>query len=305
MGELCFMRFHPDFKLARFLPRAIFTPGSLGLVRWGFKQLAKWKKGLWKRIDLPSGQYVLQISPKPPSQPGPVVMWIHGGGLIMGTPEQETELCIEIAKRSDVTVVIPSYRLAPEQPFPAALDDLSEAFEWITKQPWADCSRLTVGGNSAGGGLAAGFVLNTLKADIRPGALILHQPMLDVETCARPDPDLKSLRIWSAASNRFAWNAYLKNVSGPVPATASPALANNAQLSGFPPTWLSVGTADLFHDETNRFSERLSASGVPNHFYPIDGAFHGFESFAPKAAVSRKFATDLTRWIRNTSHTKT
>lgn len=297
------MRFHSDLKFARFLPRAIFTPSTFRLVRWLFSQSRKRKPGDWQRIDLPNGQYLLVVGSKDPSCP--VLMWLHGGGLVLGTPEQEVGFCSDIAKRANVTVVIPSYRLAPEHPYPSALNDLGVAYHWIAEQPWCDPDQLAIGGNSAGGGLAAGLLLTLQKASIRPCALILHQPMLDADTCSRPDPDPKSIRIWSAATNRFSWNAYLNGLSSPVPSAASPAKASDAELSEFPPTWLSIGTSDLFFDETAKLADRLSVLGKAPRFYRIEGAFHGFESIAPNAGITQKFMGDLSQWISNICDTKT
>jgi acetyl esterase/lipase len=271
------------------LPRAVFTPRTLPLARAAFGALTWLTPGKGARIRQPNGQRIyLHRPPTPVATPTPALLWVHGGGTVMGTPEQEARLCREIARRLGIVVAAPGYRLAPQHPWPAALDDLDGALAWLAAEPGIDPARIAVGGDSAGGGLAACLAIH---AHGRPGPKpvfqILHEPMLDEATRRRPDPDPAGLRLWSARTNRFGWTAYLSAIDGAVPATASAGRLDDAR--GLPPAWIGCGTADLFHDEAKAYARQLEADGVRAAFHPVTGAFHGFLTFAPKAEVSRSY----------------
>lgn len=297
------MSFHPDFANARLLPSRLFSTRTLPLVRAGFSLMSRLVRVPRQRVELDNGQYLLILSPRGQPPAGPVLLWLHGGGLVMGAPELELRLCRRISRLTGLTIVLPSYRLAPRHRYPAALDDALTAYEWLTDQHWQQAEQILVGGSSAGGGLAAALILALQPRGQVPKAAFLHQPMLDAATCDAPDPKPAEVRLWDGSCNRIAWNAYLADQPPPYPATAVPANASDAQLAAFPPTWLSVGTADLFHPEATTFARRLQAAGVATRFYPLPGAFHGFETFAPGAATTRRFFADFSAAL--TQATKT
>lgn len=211
----------------------------------------------------------------------------------MGAPELERNLCLEISKRTGIPIILPSYRLAPKHPYPAALQDVTDAYDWLARQDWVDQENIIIGGTSAGGGLAAALTLALQERDIVPRALFLHQPMLDHRTCDKPDPPKKRLRLWNGQANRFAWSAYLQSTPLPVPPTASPAMANTTQLARFPKTWISVGTEDLFYTEAKTFSERLSQAGIAFDWVPVQGAFHGFETLGLQSPLTQCFLDEF------------
>ena len=182
-----------------------------------------------------------------------------------------------------MTVASVDYRLAPEHPYPAALEDCYSALAWLAGLPAVDRNRLAIGGASAGGGLAAALALLARdRGEVAPVCQVLAYPMLDDRssaTAAKPN-----YRLWSTRSNRFGWTAYLGDAD---PREAVPGRRDD--LSGLAPAWIGVGTHDLFHDEDLAYARRLTEAGVPCHVEVVPRAFHGFDLVAPKARVSQRF----------------
>jgi acetyl esterase/lipase len=216
---------------------------------------------------------------------GPALLWIHGGGYVIGKAAQDDVLCRRFAREVGATVASVDYRLAPEHPYPAPLEDCYSALQWLTRLPSVDSSRVAIGGASAGGGLAAALALLTRdRGEISLAAQLLVYPMLDDRTVDRKDLDHPGHRLWNQPSNKFGWSAYLGDAD---PEMVVP--ARREDLSGLPPAWLGVGTFDLFHDEDLAYAERLKAAGVPCEVEVVPGAFHGFDGIVPKAQVSQSF----------------
>lgn len=281
-------------RAARRLPRAVFTPLTFPLVRAMVAVTARLApRGGAERHRLATGQRLYLHRPATPcADPVPALLWIHGGGLVIGAPELEAELARTIADRLGIVVAAPAYRLAPRHPYPAALDDLDAAFDWLATLPGIDQARLAIGGDSAGGGLAACLAIRRRDGDgPKPCVQLLHQPMLDEATRDRPDPGPDATRMWNGATNRFGWGAYLAGIAGPVPPTAS--AARLADPAGLAPAWIGCGTADLFHDEAETYATRLAAAGVATRFRSAPGGFHGFATMAPKAETARTYLDDM------------
>lgn len=152
-----------------------------------------------------------------------------------------------------------------------------------------DAARIAIVGESAGGGLGAALALLARdRGDIQPAVQVLSYPMLDDRTAAQTDEHPSRRRLWNATSNRFGWDAYLGPLAGgAVPGLAAPARAQ--ELSGLAPAWIGVGTYDLFHDEDVTYADRLRDAGVSCDLVIIPGAYHGFDHFEARAAVSRDF----------------
>ena len=276
--------FHPDLrKVARLAPRALVGPRSLRVVR-ALSSLQRGRShGDVEVLTLSSGVGVRLHRPTGVSQPAPALLWIHGGGYVMGSAQQDDRLCRRFARELGITVAAVDYRLAPEHPYPASLEDCYSALTWLAALPAVDPARVAIGGASAGGGLAAALALLARdRGEVTPTLQLLAYPMLDDRTGAGPDNP--NYRLWGPKSNRFGWAAYL---GGADPQVAVPARRDD--LSGLPPAWSGVGTHDLFHDEDLAYAERLTQAGVPCQVQVIDGAFHGFDQVVPKAAVSRAF----------------
>lgn len=220
---------------------------------------------------------------RPTSQPRPAdsspgLIWIHGGGLILGS-HKENSVCSALVAALGIPVVSVKYRLAPEHPFPAALDDLFAVVSSIHagKLPGVDPDRLAVGGQSAGGGLAASLAQRLLDEDMNAAGQLLIYPMLDDRTAVQTDIGDREHKAWNKCSNLTGWTSYLGTTPGQEtpPPYAVPARRDN--LSGLPPAWVGVGSADMFHHESVEYAERLQAAGVPCETTIVQDAIHGFD----------------------------
>jgi acetyl esterase/lipase len=278
--------FHPELRSsARLLPKQMITPVTLPFVRAASRLL-------WRNI--PRGVEVLTLGSgvkvrlhRPPNHTasGPALLWMHGGGYVTGDAAQDDDLCRRFARELGATVAAVNYRLAPEHPYPAPVEDCYDALSWLAALPGVDPARVAIGGASAGGGLTAALALLVRdRGEIPVAAQVLVYPMLDDRTTQRTDLDHPGLRLWNPSSNRFGWQAYLRDADRDV---AVP--ARREDLTGLPPAWIGVGTLDLFHDEDLAYAERLRAAGVACEVMVVPGAFHGFDGIAPRAEVSRAF----------------
>jgi acetyl esterase/lipase len=227
------------------------------------------------------------------AEPSGALLWIHGGGLIMGTAEGGNDLCSQVAAELGVLVISVDYRLAPEHPFPAGLDDCLAALAWMhshADELGIDASRIAVGGDSAGGGLTAALAQ---MAHDRGGPAICFQllqyPMLDDRTALRRDPAATGALIWTLKSNLFAWTAYLGHPLEDGEDRPYAAPARRSDLSGLPPAWLGVGDIDLFHDEDLDYATRLEQAGVPCDLHVVPGMYHAADGIAASAASMQEF----------------
>ncbi len=219
------------------------------------------------------------------------LLYIHGGGLIGGSVDGYDSRCMHYASGTGITVVSVDYRLAPEHPYPAALDDATYALRWLhahASDIGIDARRIGVGGDSAGGCLAAATVIR--NRDQRGPAIacqMLVYPMLDYRTTG-PDPRFTGPFIgWGFADNITGWGAYLGTEGMTAPdAAASPTLTTD--LAGLPPTYLDTGTMDIFLDEDIAFAKRLQSAGVELDAHIWNGAPHGFDYVAPRSALGRR-----------------
>ena len=233
---------------------------------------------------------------------GAALLWIHGGGLILGHPKANDDLCGHYARQLGLVVVSVRYRLAPENPYPAAIDDCFAAWTWLLENAedlGVDPSRVIVGGQSAGGGLAA--ALCPRRADTggaQPAGQWLVYPMLDDRTAANHSLDPIEHLIWNNRFNRFGWSSYLGHEVGQktTPEWAVP--ARRQDLSGLPAAWIGVGTLDLFLEENKRYAQRLRDAGVECELDLVEGVPHGFEALAPKASVSMAFSGRAEAFVR-------
>lgn len=275
---------HPELRsAARFVPRKLVSAWTLPALR-RLTGLTGGRNDDIEVLTLPSGVGVRLHRPVGVSGPAPALLWIHGGGYVIGTPAQDDILCRRFADTLGITVAAVRYRLAPEHPYPAPLEDCYSALQWLAGLPAVDPGRIAIGGSSAGGGLAAALALLTRdRAEINPVLQLLVYPMLDDRSVGRHLDDTGH-RLWNATSNRFGWQSYLGAAD---PEVAVP--ARRTDLAGLPPAWLGVGTLDLFHDEDLEYARRLQSAGVPCEVHLVPGAFHGFDGIAPKASISRQF----------------
>lgn len=225
------------------------------------------------------------------------VLWIHGGGLVLGDLRQDDPLCTDTARRHGAVVVSANYRLAPEHPFPAPLDDCFATWVWLLNAApdlGIDPDRIVIGGQSAGAGLAAALVQRIHdEGGRRPVAQWLFCPMLDDRTAADRALDAVRHRVWNNRANRTGWTSYL-NGSAHRPYAVP---ARREDLTGLPPAWIGVGDIDLFHDEDLAYASRLRAAGVEVTVDVVPGGPHGFESWARTAPTAQAYLERSQAWL--------
>jgi len=216
-------------------------------------------------------------------RPAGALLWIHGGGYVAGDPITSHRVCSGIAGQLGIVVINVGYRLAPEHPFPAGLDDCYAALRWLHERAddlGVDVGRIAVGGESAGGGLAAALAqLAYDRAEVPVCLQLLVYPMLDDRTVL--DQTRPKTLVWSPTSNRFGWTAYLGHPPRLREDRPYAVPARRDDLNGLPPAWIGVGDLDLFHDEDVAYAERLQAAGVDCQVEVVSGMYHGAYGMAP------------------------
>jgi acetyl esterase/lipase len=247
--------------------------------------------------EVPGGLDVLVYEPPGRSWPSGALLWIHGGGTILGRPEMDHQLCSRIARHVGIPVVSARYRLAPEHPFPAGLDDCSAALRWLhdcADELGVDPARIAVGGASAGGLLAAAVVHRAHDEQLPVAFQALVYPMLDDRTVLRTDHGGRGRILWTPRSNAFAWGAYLGAVPGSVEPPPYAVPARREDLGGLPPAWIGVGDLDLFHDEDLDYALRLEKADVPVTVRVEPGMYHAAEvELHATVASMRAFQEDM------------
>jgi acetyl esterase/lipase len=288
--------FDPEYQsAARFLPRGIARSWNLPLLRALGALTGRGPDPDDVEIeDTGAGSVRVHRPSQPGDGPGPAVLWLHGGGFLMGSPKQDDALCRRIADELGAVVAAPVYRLSPKHAFPAALDDAYAALTWLAKRDDVDASRIAVAGASAGGGLAAQIALHAReRGEIGLAAQILVYPMLDDRTVLRTDLEEGGFRLWDNRSNRVGWSAYLGHEAGATEASPIAVPARNEDLRGLPPAWIGVGALDLFCDEDMAYAERLRAVDVPCETIVVDGVFHGFDGIVADSSATRRFRESM------------
>jgi acetyl esterase/lipase len=282
-----------------------------------------WFLGLMRRLPGPRGLHAeerwiarpdgsrlrVRVYRGPGQREGvPGILWLHGGGYVLGSPEQDGAAYRRTVGATGGVVVAPAYRLGPEAPYPAALDDAYTALLWLrdhAAELGVREDQLAVAGNSAGGGLTAAV---TLLARDRGEVSVAFQmplyPMID-DRCTTESARENDSPVWDAVSNRSAWLVYLGDLAGSddVPPYAAPARATD--LSRLPPAFTYVGGIEPFRDEVVGYVDRLRAAGVEVEFEVYRGCYHGFDVVAPRAEVSRRALAAQAAWLRKATSTYT
>lgn len=291
-------RFHPDLRtLSRLLPRTSVTERNLGLMR-RLSERGATGHPAFESVQVNGTASVQLYRPiTAPARAG-ALLWIHGGGFVLGSAKEGLPLLKKMADELGVVVANVEYRLAPEHPYPAALDDCYAALRWLAARGDVDPDRIAIGGGSAGGGLAAATALAARdRGGPAPCFQLLIYPVLDDRTSARPDPDPAGRRLWNNRSNLFAWRSYLGTEPGASDVDYLAAPARCTDLSGLPPAWIGVGTLDLFHDEDLAYVRALREARVAVTPFVVPGAYHGFD-MATKTEIVRAWRREYTSALR-------
>jgi len=232
----------------------------------------------------------------------PVVYYTHGGGMVIGNNRLGVEEALDWAEEFDLVVVSVEYRLAPENPHPAPIEDCWAGLRWTiahAAEIGADPTRVLLAGVSAGGGLAAALgLLARDRGGPAPIGQLLLCPMLDDRNDTPSAVQMAGLGVWDRTSNATGWGALLGDaLGGPdVSPYAAPARADD--LSGLAPAFVDVGSAETFRDEAVAYASRIWQAGGSAELHVWPGGFHGFDGLAPHAALSHDARAARVRWLR-------
>ncbi len=222
---------------------------------------------------------------------------IHGGGYIFGAADESDAANKALAADTGSVVVSVDYRLAPETPHPGPIEDCYAALKWLHANAATlgiDPARIAIGGESAGGGLAAALaVLARDRGEVPIVFQRLFCPMIDDRTGSVGEPHPVAGEFgWTAAYNRFAWKSLLGREPGGPDTSPYAAAARAENLAGLPPAFISTSALDIFLDENLDYAKRLVRAGVPTELHVYPGGYHGFQIMTPEADVSRRANRD-------------
>jgi acetyl esterase/lipase len=219
-----------------------------------------------------------------------LAVWFHGGGWALGDIDSSDPDCRRLCIEQGLTVVNVGYRLTPEHPYPAGFNDCYQSLRWAIENAselQIDPARIAIGGNSAGGALAAGVALRARDEGIAPPLryLFLGYPALDYRVGSRSIAQFPAKWMWGE-SPAALWTVYLSEVTPHVPEYASPGVARD--LAGLPATYLMIGEQDSFRDEALEFAHRLLDAGVEVTIHLVPGMPHMFDIFGADLPVVRR-----------------
>jgi acetyl esterase/lipase len=231
----------------------------------------------------------------------PCVYWIHGGGYLFGSGLTVDARLNRWVEEFDCVAVSVEYRLAPEHPYPAPLDDCYAGLLWTAQHAdelGIDPARIAVAGASAGGGLAAGLALLARdRGEVHLAFQLLIYPMIDDRNTSASS-QIQGAPVWSREANHLGWRAYLGDLVDKeyIPGYAVPARVDS--VVGLPPAWIGVGALDVFRDEDIDYASRMLAAGIPVELHVYPGAPHGFEMIVPHSAIAQACQRDITEALR-------
>lgn len=236
----------------------------------------------------------------------PALLWIHGGGYVLGSIETGDLRARQLAKAVPCVAVAVEYRLAPEHPFPAPLEDCYAALKWLSSHCdglGVEKSRIAIGGISAGGGLAASLALLARdRNEVKVAFQLLIYPMIDDRNTTAASEAVPDTSPWTREHNLIGWRSYLGREPGGEDVSPFAAASRATDLTGLPPAYLSVGELDLFLNENIEYAQRLLGAGVPTELHVYPGACHGFDGFAPPANISQRFNAEIDKVLRRVLH---
>ncbi|GMF46518.1 unnamed protein product [Phytophthora fragariaefolia] len=247
---------------------------------------------------------ILRPSTFDPNKQHPGILFYHPGGMIMGNRFTGLAAVAPYLDSRNAVIISPEYRLAPEHPSPIPFEDAYAALKWTgenLKELSIDPTRFMVAGTSGGGAICAGVnMLARKRGGPKLCGQLLVTPMLDDRnhsvSARQFEPEGGH---WSSRSNRFAWNCVLGSRSGTADVEDFEAPGRASDLSGLPPTYLEVGSAEVCRDEVVAFASRLWQSGVQAELHVWPGGWHNFAAHAPDAKLSKQALHTRHQWVES------
>jgi acetyl esterase/lipase len=231
----------------------------------------------------------------------PVLYFMHGGGFFCNDHRLGLDQMLETAERFGATLISIGYRLAPEHPYPAQIDDAYAGLLWAADHAdelGIDPERIVVTGYSAGAGLGAALALTVRdKGGPRLLGQMLMCPMLDDRNDSASAMQMDGIEFWNRSHNLFGWSSLLGDLQGgaDVPQYAAPAHATD--LTGLPPAFLDVGSAECLRDEILAYAGRIWQAGGRAELHVWPGGFHAFDREVPEARISKAAVAARHNWL--------
>lgn len=256
-------------------------------------------------IPGPAGEPDLEITilrPRGLTTVVPGLFNIHGGGMMTGHRVMDTGRLADLVEGLGVVAVNVEYRLAPEHPHPAPVEDCYAGLAWMAENAaelGVDPARIVIMGGSAGGGLSAGVAL--LARDRGGPALagqLLLCPMIDDRNDSVSSQQYEASGMWTRQQNDIGWKALLGDAAGTPDASPYAAPLRAKDLTGLPPAFIEAGAAEVFRDENVEYASRIWAVGGDAELHIWAGAFHGFDIFAPESELARAALASRDSWLR-------
>jgi len=273
--------------------RTNFSPSSITLMRELFNERrriaaeqteAQGVQILENDVVTESGRVPVRIY-RGGRSPAPPVVYCHAGGFALGNLDTDHRQCVELARRGRCTVVSVDYRLAPEHPYPAALDDARAVLRWVTANATelgVDAARLAVAGSSAGATLAA-CLAHGAAGEPPVVFQLLHQPVLD-DRATVSKAQFRTSPAFDSEAADLMWRYYL----GPQVASGDAVPARRDRFDGLPPALISCAEIDPFRDEAVDYALQLLRAGVSAELHVFPRTCHGFDSLVPDWSVSQR-----------------
>ncbi len=256
-----------------------------------------------RTIPGPAGELEITIiSPRDREGPVPGLYNIHGGGMMVGHRNMDVGRLLALVLELGVVAVNVEYRLAPEHPHPAPVEDCYAGLVWMAEHAaelGVDPDRIVVMGGSAGGGLSAGVAL--LARDRGGPALagqLLLCPMIDDTNTTVASRQYSGLGTWTREANLAGWRSLLGDAVGTDAVSPYAAPTRATDLSGLPPAFIEVGSAEPFRDEDTQYALRIWATGGQAELHVWSGAFHGFDMYVPEWHISQAALATRNSWFR-------
>jgi acetyl esterase/lipase len=284
----------PFLRAAEFIPR----PTNEDLARGGDFTVVE------RMVPGPAGAPDVQLLIRRPAGAPtavPALYCIHGGGMISGTNRDSLAGILDLAEAVGAAVVSVEYRLAPETPHPGPVEDCYAGLLWTVENAGElgiDDERIVLVGGSAGGGIAAALAL--LSRDRGGPALagqLLMCPMLDDRNDTPSAHQMAELMMWNRQANEVGWTALLGDARGGPDVSPYAAPARATDLSGLPPTFIDVGSADTFRSEDVAYAERIWQAGGVAELHVWPGGYHGFDGIVPTAGISKAASAARANWL--------
>lgn len=291
---------------------SLLTQIKVAAMRWYFKRLTPkiWadftegKVGISElQLDIPGGQLPARMYHGAAGHP--VILFFHGGGWVVGDLDSHHPFCSELSARTRCTILSVDYRLAPEHPYPAALDDALAAYDWLEDHIHhiaPNNGHIIVAGDSAGGNLAAAVAFAKRDKAELMGALLIY-PATDHYIAAFPSyEEHRSAKPLGAGMMRWFFDVYLGDLDPGDPGLARGLVNRQVDLTGFPQTLLVTAELDPLRDDGRQFMQRLKTAGISVDYIHFEDEAHGFATASGYSDGFRQFMGATQQWLNKLAH---